>query len=89
MDHLKEMGFSNKVLMLMKLVTHDKSKHSYKEYIELISQSRDASDIKTADLKHNTALYRLKGLRDKDKDRVAKYMESYTYLLSIYPDLAE
>lgn len=76
---LADMQFSSKVLRLMHLVTHDKTT-SYDDYIKAISCDTDATDIKLADLRHNSDITRLKGLRKKDFDRLEKYHKSYTYL---------
>ena len=33
-----------------------------------------------ADLRHNSDIHRMKGLRDKDFDRLKKYHHAYSYL---------
>lgn len=87
MEDIVNMGFSNKVVLLLKMLTHDKKNVSYSDYIQHIALNKDASDIKMADLKHNSDLTRLKGTSDKDFARAKKYQESYEYLRSIHPEL--
>ena len=73
-------GFSNKVVNLVSLLTHDPSM-DYMEYIEQIkSNSEQAIEIKMHDLRHNSDITRIKGLRDKDLKRIEKYHKAYTYL---------
>lgn len=79
-DKLREAGFSERVIDLLKLLTHDKEKVSYEDYIKRISHDPDATDIKKADLRDNSDITRLKGLRKKDVERMEKYHRAYTYL---------
>ena len=76
---LTELGFSDRVVGILHLVTHSKST-PYDEYIKAISVSKDATDIKLADLKDNCDISRLKGLRKKDFDRMEKYHRAFVYL---------
>jgi len=46
---------------------------SHSEYLKGILESYDACRVKLADLRHNTDIRRLKGLRQKDLDRMKKY----------------
>lgn len=82
-EELQTMGFSTKVMRLMHLVTHDKEKTSYDDYIEAISCDKDAIDIKLADLKHNSDITRIKDLSKSHFDRIKKYHRHYTYLSKI------
>ena len=79
---LKEFGFSKRVLDALALLTHDK-KDSYQEYIKKIATNVDAIRVKLEDLKDNSDLSRLKGVSQKDFDRVIKYQKSYTYLKGV------
>lgn len=76
---LTELGFSDKVVGWLHLLTHDPST-PYGEYIKAIAVSYEAKEIKKADLEHNSTITRLKGLRKKDFDRIEKYHRSYIYL---------
>ena len=72
-------GFSNRVVMGVFHLTHDKT-ISYEDYIKTISGYPDAVKIKLSDLRHNSNITRLKGLTKKDFDRMEKYHKAYTYL---------
>jgi (p)ppGpp synthase/HD superfamily hydrolase len=76
---LTELGFSDKVVGILHLLTHNKET-PYEEYIKAISVSKEATAIKLADLEHNSMITRLKGLRKKDIDRIEKYHRAYVYL---------
>lgn len=75
------LGFSEKTMRLMYLITHCKET-PYDEYIKAISVDKDATEIKLRDLEDNSNITRLKGLRKKDFDRLEKYHKAYTYLKS-------
>jgi (p)ppGpp synthase/HD superfamily hydrolase len=76
---LTALGFSDKVIGDLHLLTHQKET-DYMEYIKAISVSPIATEIKKADLEHNSNITRLKGLRKKDHDRIEKYSIAYVYL---------
>jgi (p)ppGpp synthase/HD superfamily hydrolase len=79
---LQMLGFSNRVLKALDLLTHRKDV-SYDDYIKAISFNNDARLVKLADLKDNSDITRLKGLRKADFDRMEKYHRSYMYLSKI------
>lgn len=78
-DDLKELGFNFEIIEALKLLTHDKSV-SYMDYIEKIALNQIAREIKLRDLEHNSKITRLKGLKDKDFERLVKYQKAYQYL---------
>ena len=78
-EMLAKLGFSDKTMGLLHLLTHNKET-DYMEYIKAISVVPDAVKIKKADLRHNTDITRLKGLRKKDHDRMEKYHRAWVYL---------
>lgn len=62
------------------ILTHD-PRDSYSLYIQGIkAQGERATRVKKADLKDNSDIMRLKGVTDKDIERVRKYHTSYLYL---------
>jgi (p)ppGpp synthase/HD superfamily hydrolase len=76
---LSAMGFSDKTIGLLHLLTH--LPHTpYDEYIKAIAVSKEATEIKLRDLEDNSNITRLKGLGKKDFDRLEKYHRSYVYL---------
>lgn len=81
LDHLKALGFSHHVLVALELLTHSKDQR-YESYIIGIGTDLRATLVKLADLRHNSDLTRLKGVTDKDLERMAKYQRAYVYLTS-------
>lgn len=78
-EQLTKLGFSDKTIGLLHLVTHQKST-DYMEYIKAIAVNNDATEIKLRDLEDNSDITRLKGLGKKDLDRIEKYHRAYIYL---------
>lgn len=78
-ERLRSLGFSERVLTTIDLVTF-RAGEDYMSRIRLIAANADATEVKKADLRHNTQLTRLKGLRKKDFERLEKYCTAYTYL---------
>lgn len=76
---LKSEGFSQRVLDALSLLTHA-DEVSYDAYIQAIATNVDAIRVKLADLRHNSDLTRLKGLSDKDFERMQKYQRAYVFL---------
>lgn len=82
LEDLTELGFSERVTTLLNLLTH-KEGVDYMTYIEQIkSNSECAVKVKIQDLRHNSDILRMKGLRDKDFQRIEKYHRAYNYLTS-------
>lgn len=63
----------------LRAMTHLKDE-SYADYIHRVSRNQIARMIKICDLEDNTDITRLKGLREKDFERLQKYHKSYCYL---------
>lgn len=82
-EALRTEGFTERVLEALALMTrdhNDQSDAAYDVYIRKIATNYDAIRVKKADLKHNSDLTRLKGVREKDLQRICKYVKSYNYL---------
>ena len=76
-EQLRQEGFSERVINGIRLMTKIAGQ-THQEYKEGIFSSIDAMLVKKADLKHNTDITRLKGAKEKDFARMAKYMVFYT-----------
>jgi len=50
---------------------------SYEEYKSKVKANPITRKVKKADLRHNSDFTRLKGVREKDKQRTAKYMDFF------------
>lgn len=55
---------------------------SYDQYKQGVFANEDAMRVKMADLRHNTDIRRLKGVSQKDLDRLAKYNQFYLELMT-------
>lgn len=88
MADLEKEGFSQRVRDALFLLTHVDGV-SYDQYIKGISTNLDAIIVKLADLRHNSDLTRLKGLTEKDFERMQKYQKAYVYLLNAKTQLLE
>lgn len=75
-DDLRANEFSERVISALKLLTHQKGV-SYDEYIERMRGNRDALTIKREDLRDNSDITRLKGISDKDFERMKKYQKAF------------
>lgn len=75
-------GFDPKTVSLITLLTHGDGE-DYMDYIMRISVSPAARLIKMADLRHNSDIHRMKGLREKDFKRLEKYHKAYAFLKEV------
>lgn len=71
--------FSERIKRAIDILTHDPST-PYDDYIKGIALNENARTVKLADLKDNSNITRLKGLRKKDFDRMEKYHRAFIYL---------
>lgn len=81
-EKLVERGFRPHTVEIIILLTHT-SDLTYDEYISRLSVSPVARAIKMADLRHNSDIHRMKGLTEKDFDRLIKYHRAYAFLKEI------
>jgi (p)ppGpp synthase/HD superfamily hydrolase len=72
-------GMSLRVIEAVQALTKQKG-YSYAHYKEQVMRNRDAMLVKLADLRHNTDIRRLKGVTEKDMQRMAKYHVFYSEL---------
>ena len=78
---LRDIGCTDRVLETVAALTKMPGQ-SYDEYKEGVFANVDAMRVKTADLRHNTDIRRLKGVTQKDIDRIAKYNRFYLEIQS-------
>ena len=76
---LKKEGFNNEVCLAIAALTHDR-KVKYLTYIDNLKTNDLCVQVKLRDLEHNSKITRLKGINQKDIDRMVKYHEAYTHL---------
>lgn len=85
-DDLESMGFSDRVIAAIKLLTRQDTT-DYFEYVKKISADPIATMVKIADLKHNSDLSRLNKVSEKDIARVEKYKKCLDFLTGITKEL--
>lgn len=83
LSKLSAIGFSDKVITAVSLLTHN-PKDSYEIYIRAISTDKYATLVKLEDLRDNSDITRLKGVTEKDLARMEKYHKAYTFLKKKY-----
>lgn len=76
---LEEIGCTPRIIAAVRALTKMPGQ-SYDEYKEEVFANQDAMKVKMADLRHNTDIRRLKGISQKDVDRLAKYNRFYLEL---------
>ena len=81
---LMDAGMSNRVIDGIKSLTKMPGQ-TYAEYKQAVFANNDAMIVKSADLRHNTDIRRLKGVTEKDIERTAKY---HTFYLEIQSKLS-
>ena len=78
-EDLEELGYSPRVIKIIKHVTREDG-ISYEDEISRICNDQDSIRVKMADLEHNSSILRLKGIRQKDLERIQKYHRAYFIL---------
>lgn len=78
---LETIGCTERVISAVKALTKLPGQ-SYDEYKEAVFANKDAMLVKLCDLRHNTDIRRLKGVSQKDIDRMAKYNRFYLEIQS-------
>ena len=79
LDDLREMGFDERVLRALSLLTHDKS-IPYLDYVARAGKDPIARAVKLADLRHNRDLSRMDTVDEKALRRAEKYDEAIRLL---------
>ena len=78
---LEDIGCTGRVINAVRVLTKVPGE-SYDQYKQRVLASEDAMLVKMADLRHNTDIRRLKGITQKDIDRMAKYNQFYLEILA-------
>lgn len=69
---MRELGLTERIIKAVTLLTKMPGQ-TYEEYKEGVFSNVDAMKVKKADLTHNSDIRRLKGISEKDIERMAKY----------------
>ena len=78
---LREAGMTERIITGIDALTKQPGQ-TYDEYKLRVFGNVDAMRVKLCDLRHNTDIRRLKGVSDKDIERMAKYQRFYLEILS-------
>jgi hypothetical protein len=78
-EMLLDEGFERPTVEMIKMMTHGEGE-PYDDYIARVALNKITRRVKMGDLKDNSNIHRMKGLRDKDFKRLEKYFRSYAYL---------
>jgi len=81
-DDLRTAGMTERVIAGVVAMSR-RDGESYEDFIIRCGKNPDAVLAKLEDLRDNSDITRLKGLRQKDHDRIAKYSKAYVYLLGL------
>jgi (p)ppGpp synthase/HD superfamily hydrolase len=73
---LKEIGMTKRVIDAVRLLTKVPDQTN-EEYLARIETNIDAIRVKLADLRHNMDPRRMKGITEKDRSRMDKYIKSF------------
>ncbi|MFH2057652.1 MAG: GTP pyrophosphokinase [Pseudomonadota bacterium] len=79
-QNLKNEGFGERILNVLELLTRDKGKTTYEDYIKIIKTNPVATKIKIADLEDNMDLTRIKTIKEEDSLRIKKYNWAWNFL---------
>ena len=78
---LREAGISERAIRGIAALTKVPGE-TYDEYKARVFANRDAMMVKMSDLRHNTDIRRLKGVTEKDIERMAKYNRFYMEIVA-------
>ena len=79
LDDLRKMGFNERVMNALSLLTHDPAV-PYMDYVRALKSDPVAKAVKLADLAHNSDLSRLDDPCENDIERAKKYAEAIALL---------
>lgn len=85
-EDLFKFGFSARVVAALQLLTHQKGV-SYEDYIKAMEFNIDALKVKREDLRDNSDITRLKGVTEKDVERMIKYQKAFLQVERYIEDL--
>ena len=79
-EDVRNMGFPEEVIEVLKLLTHE-DEVPYMDYVREISKHPIATQVKLADLAHNSDTTRLDIVDEKAEARVKKYSDATKFLM--------
>jgi len=88
LEHLAAWGMSERIIAGVRAMTK-LPEQTYDDYLAQILLNPDAILVKMADLRHNSDIRRLKGISQKDIQRIEKYNKMYEVLKSVAADFGK
>lgn len=82
-EDLKNDGFSEEVISVIKCVTKTSENEDYDKFIDRVIQNPIAIKVKINDLLDNMDVTRLKELNKRDMERLNKYLKAYRKLKNV------
>jgi len=83
-DRLRDEGFSSEVLEALDGITDRPGQgEGYEEFVKRASLNPISRQVKIADLEDNMNILRIREVRDKDLDRLARYHRSWLFLKGV------
>jgi (p)ppGpp synthase/HD superfamily hydrolase len=83
-EALKQAGVPEDDIRVIRILTHNKNEDYLTVYVKRIALDADATEIKLADLEHNSNITRIKNALSKAHfDNIQKYHTAYQYLSKI------
>ena len=79
---LEERGFSERVIRGIRHLTKCQGEDE-RAYRQMVKANPDSVRVKIEDLRHNSDIRRLKGVRPKDIERMVRYHEFYLELVAL------
>ena len=79
-EDLKNEGFSEEVISVIKCLAKETENKDYDEFIERVAKDPIAVQVKLNDLLDNMDITRLNKLNEKDLQRLNKYLRAYKRL---------
>lgn len=90
LEDLRAQGYPDEVLEIVRLVSRDKAKQTYRQYINCIvsSGNRSAMRVKLADLNDNSSPARMEGLPPDMRGIIHRYRRSMAQIEAALPAVA-
>ena len=82
-EDLRNEGFSEEVLSVIKCLSKETENEDYDMFIERVAKNPIAVQVKLNDLLDNMDITRLNELNEKDLNRLNKYLRAYRKLIVI------
>lgn len=80
LEELRRLGLPDEVVRAVSLLTHNKDRDAYDEYVRQLKPNPIARKVKLADLAHNMDVRRMDEITEKDAVRLDRYRRAWETL---------